>query len=200
LQPLPPLPPLQRRGWSKNQTTAGVHARTARHASPWLTRNRLAAAAIAIAAALLLFTTRESMTPVRAALAGRLGACRESPGWCVLSEARARAQRGRSSQSFRMATCSCAARMATRTMHAVRCVAALHACRLRDSRRAAFECADSDGNQLSIQDNGDLYVERLDSEGRLDTAYLVGNIRDVPDVRADILADKVEEEMMRAGR
>ena len=42
-------------------------------------------------------------------------------------------------------------------------------------------------------------MERLGPDGRLDTAYLVGNIADVPDVRADVLADKVEEEL-RSGR
>jgi hypothetical protein len=69
-----------------------------------------------------------------------------------------------------------------------------------DVSRAALpglRAADSDGNQLSIQDNGDLYIERLDREGRLDTAYLVGNIRDVPDAPAELLAQKVDEALQR---
>jgi hypothetical protein len=57
--------------------------------------------------------------------------------------------------------------------------------------------ADGDGNQLSIQDNGDLYVERVDAEGRLDTAYLVGNIMDVPDVPTELLVEKVEGALLR---
>lgn len=40
--------------------------------------------------------------------------------------------------------------------------------------------ADSDGNQLAIQGNGDLYIERTGSDGRLAGAYYAGNIQDVP--------------------
>jgi hypothetical protein len=61
----------------------------------------------------------------------------------------------------------------------------------------ATTTADGDGNQLSIQDNGDLYVERLDGEGRLDTAYLVGNIMDVPDVPTELLVEKVEGTLLQ---
>lgn len=62
---------------------------------------------------------------------------------------------------------------------------------------ARAHTSDHDGNQLSVQDNGDLYVERLGSDGRLDTAYFIGNVLDIPDVPAQALADRVEAALLR---
>jgi hypothetical protein len=137
LPPLPPrdtLPP-QRRGMSKNQKTAGA-GRAQPHTGDALTygcAHRGAAAAIAIGAVLLLSLSRDSMTPVRNVLAGRLGAPRRrtparkprlaacpAGGCFALTHWLAVAQRGPSSPSLRTATCCCAARWGTRTTRAVR--------------------------------------------------------------------------------
>lgn len=58
-----------------------------------------------------------------------------------------------------------------------------------------FYSTDSDGNLLSLQPDGQLYIERLGGDGRLEAAYLVGNIRDVPDAPARDVQRVVDAEL-----
>jgi len=107
---------------------------------------------VAVAVGLLLYSTRDAVTPLRAVLADRLN------GPLV-------------------------------TKYADGDVL------VRGSLGDVYYSTDSDGNLLSLQPDGKLYVERLGVDGRLEAAYLVGDIRDVPDAPAEEVARKVDAEL-----